>query len=250
MRTPAADDDDIEDKEWTVHPLGADDGQTLPSEREVETRAAEAAVRIERGQHWDDWMTVAEGLLLGRQNAMRRADTNSPTGKGYAKAFGDWLNERTWARGFDNKTRSDLFWCADHRLEIETWRETLAANERVRLNHPTAMKRRFEEKHRVSGAKEETARETRETPYAKLQRELDATLNRCDALQRKLEEVRDDDGPPFSMSDSPAQIARGLAEHLNFNKLVAVQRAIDKEIGERGPPGHGDAPSPPEGEGA
>jgi hypothetical protein len=74
------------------------DEQTTESEERKEKDAAEAAERIKRGQHWLDWMYIAEGLEVGRMKAMRRAGTNRPIGWGYNKAFGDWLNERPWAR--------------------------------------------------------------------------------------------------------------------------------------------------------
>jgi hypothetical protein len=74
------------------------DEQTTESEDRKEKDAAEAAERIKRGQHWLDWMYIAEGLEVGRVKAMRRAGTNRPIGAAYNRAFGDWLNERSWAR--------------------------------------------------------------------------------------------------------------------------------------------------------
>ena len=70
------------------------DEQTTESEDRKEKDAAEAAERIKRGQHWLDWMYIAEGLEVGRVKAMRRAGTNRPIGSAYNRAFGDWLNER------------------------------------------------------------------------------------------------------------------------------------------------------------
>jgi hypothetical protein len=58
------------------------------------------------------------------------------------------MSTRPWALELDKPTRAHLFWCVDHRSEIEAWREILAQNERARLiNHPTAMKRRYETAH-------------------------------------------------------------------------------------------------------
>src|SRR6516225_347371 len=129
-------------------------GATETEERK-EKQAAEAAERIKRGQHWLDWMYIAEGLEVGRTRAMRRAGINRPYGSGYNRAFGEWMNEHPWARDLDKPTRNHLFWCIDHRNDIEAWRETLAQNERLRLNHPTAMKRRYEATHRVDEAAKE-----------------------------------------------------------------------------------------------
>jgi hypothetical protein len=101
------------------------DELTIASEDRKEQEAAEAAERIKKGQHWLDWMRIAEGLEVGRMKAMRRAGTNAPTGSAYNKAFGQWLDERPWARELDKPTRNHLFWCADRRNDIEAWRETL-----------------------------------------------------------------------------------------------------------------------------
>jgi hypothetical protein len=81
--------------------------------------SGDVAERIKRGQHWLDWMYIAEGLEVGRVKAMRRAGTNRPIGAAYNRAFGDWLNERPWARDIDKPTRNHLFWCADNRNAIE-----------------------------------------------------------------------------------------------------------------------------------
>jgi hypothetical protein len=89
-------------------------------------------------------MFVAEGLGVGRRWAQRRAGTDDIQSPHYKKAFKEWMRDRPWAKDLDNPTRAHLFWCLEWRNDIDQWRETLAANERARLNHPTAMKRRYE----------------------------------------------------------------------------------------------------------
>jgi hypothetical protein len=120
------------------------------SERHKEALAAAAAARIKTGQHWRDWMMIADGLMVGRTWAMRRAGgRNDPKGSVYAKEFSAWLARHAWARELDSQTRNHLFWCAERQNEIESWREALPQNVRARLNHPTAVKRRYENDHRV-----------------------------------------------------------------------------------------------------
>ena len=70
--------------------------------------------------------------------------TNVPLGSAYNKAFGQWLDEHRWARQLDKATRNHAIWAADNRDAVKRWRETLAQNVRARLNHPTAVKRRFD----------------------------------------------------------------------------------------------------------
>jgi hypothetical protein len=124
------------------------------SDMRKEELAAQAADRIKSGQHFVDWMMVGDGLQVGRNYAMRKAGTNVPKGRGYITAFGVWMDTRPWARELDNPTRNDLFWCVEHRSEIEAWRETLEQNERARINHPTVMKRRYEAAQRDKAADE------------------------------------------------------------------------------------------------
>src|SRR6516162_9434219 len=124
-------------------------------EARIEQIAAEAAARIAKGQHWLDWLAVGEGLVVGRLRAMRRAGANRPEGSAYNRSFGNWMDEHKWARDLDKATRNHAMWCADHRAEIEYWRETQASNIRANLNHPTSIKRRFEASHAVEKDKAE-----------------------------------------------------------------------------------------------
>ena len=41
-------------------------------------------------------------------------------------------------------TRNHLFWVAAHRSEIEAWRDTLTLLDRDMINHPTALRRRWD----------------------------------------------------------------------------------------------------------
>src|SRR3984957_17079794 len=142
----------------------ADGGLTmnteLQSEERKETLAAEADGRISGGAHWNDWMYIADGFAVGVAKAMRAANTNRPYGKAYTRLFGDWLEERPWAKRYDKGTRSNLLWCAHHRSEIEEWRSGLAQNERDKLNHPTNFRRKYEAAHKAKDPdepKKETA---------------------------------------------------------------------------------------------
>jgi hypothetical protein len=195
------------------------------SEERKEKAAAEAADRIRRGQRWRDWMFVAEGLEVGRYKAMRRAGTDDIRNPKYKKALNEWMRDRPWARDLDPPTRSHLFWCLDYRNEIEQWRETLATNERARLNHPTAMKRRYEATRRV--APEDAAPGVRETRTQKMEREVERLTGEIDALRRRAEA----DGSLFDLKqDRVADIARVIAERMSPGRLKALQQALAGEI--------------------
>jgi hypothetical protein len=206
------------------------DDQTTESEERKEKDAAEAAERIKRGQHWLDWMYIAEGLEVGRVKAMRRAGTNRPIGAAYNRAFGDWLNERRWARDLDKPTRNHLFWCADNRNAIEAWRETLAANERARLNHPTAMKRRYEATHKVAetkGAKPQKV--AHEQEVERLKADIEMRDREIDWLKGK----RAEDGSLFDIAKTkPDQIARIVLENVGLARSRNLRNALTQAIDE------------------
>jgi len=159
------------------------DAKTLEREERVERAAEEAADRIKRGQHWLDWRQIGEGLVVGRQKAMRRAGTNQPAGAPYNRAFGEWMDQHRWARDLDKATRNHAMWAADNYVAIEVWRETLAQNVRAALNHPTSVKRRYEA---TTGNRAEP-KEKAESKAARLERELEALATERDHWKHQAE---------------------------------------------------------------
>jgi hypothetical protein len=73
---------------------------------------------------------------------------------------------RHWARDLDKPTRAHLFWCAEHRSEIEAWRDEMDPCDRTKRNHPSHIKRAFEAERRRTEAEE--ARERGEEPETKV----------------------------------------------------------------------------------
>jgi hypothetical protein len=131
-----------------------DDRKDRAAERDaqIEARAAEAYDDLHDQKRdkndWAKWMFIADGLMLGRRWAMARAGTQAPEGRGYNTAFGQWMATRHWARDLDKPTRNDLFWCAEHRSEIEAWRDELQPQERAKKNHPSHMRRAYGTAHK------------------------------------------------------------------------------------------------------
>jgi hypothetical protein len=124
-------------------PYHGTDGIDLNDESERIVRRGTAAwARLKKHRNWDDWMAVGEALLVGREFAMRDANTNRPIGKGYSRAFNQWLIDAK-LNDMDQADRVKLLTVMEARLEIEQWRETLDKTQRMRLNHPTAVFRRW-----------------------------------------------------------------------------------------------------------
>jgi hypothetical protein len=202
-----------------------DDLATEHEER-VEKRAEEAAARIAKGQHWLDWLAIGEGLVVGRQRAMRRSGTNRPEGSAYNRCFGDWMDGHKWARDLDKATRNHSMWCADHRDEIERWRETLASNVRNNMNHPTTIKRRYEASHAIE--KDASERQKTETKAQQLER-------RCAELEDELIEAKkkNADGMFDPAKIKATELVRCVMESgVGWSYIQTMQRELNKRIEE------------------
>jgi hypothetical protein len=105
-------------------------------------RGQQAWQRLQQHKSFDDWILVGHAHVIGRDAAMRAAKTYSPRGKSYSYAFGQWLEQN----GFDNidgHDRADLFSMMDHLPSIMAWRDILTSTERLRLNHPSTVLRKW-----------------------------------------------------------------------------------------------------------
>jgi hypothetical protein len=105
-------------------------------------QGTEAWKRLKREKSWSDWLKVGEAVQIGREWAMNQARTNKPEGKGYNTAFGEWLAKYK-LDDMDKGDRSRLFAIMDNLPQIEEWRRTLTLTERLKLNHPNAVLRRW-----------------------------------------------------------------------------------------------------------
>jgi hypothetical protein len=111
--------------------------------------AQEAWHRLRHDQTWDDWRQVGAAHVIGRNGAMHEAGVNRPLGRRYQAAFAAWL-KKCGFENLDKADRSRLFVVMDHLDEIETWRATLPPTERLRLNHPSAVLRKWKSAHAAS----------------------------------------------------------------------------------------------------
>lgn len=103
--------------------------------------------RLKKEKSWQDWLATGELLALLRQEAMHEAGTNRPEGKAYNMAFGIKLTENK-LDDMDKGDRYRLFNCMDNLSLIEQWRSTqLTLQERLRLNHPNSVWRKFQKAH-------------------------------------------------------------------------------------------------------
>jgi hypothetical protein len=86
------------------------------------------------GRKWDAGVAIARALGVGREMAMREANTNRPRGPRYNKAIACWLRTHRFDR-LDKSDRSRYLECLDNLDAIEAWRSSLSEEERERLQY-------------------------------------------------------------------------------------------------------------------
>ena len=222
-----------------------DDKRTERQRRdaEVESRAATAYDDLfthKDRNDWAKWMFIADGLMVGRRWALAKAGTQEPVGRGYNTAFSQWMATRHWARDLDKPTRNHLFWCADHRSEIEAWRDELPPQERVKKNHPSHMRRAYLKAHPLLESEkggESEAKKRKEKPDDTALREelfqLRGQLVAEKEEHRKTTAQRDEAyNNPLMVWQTNPQDAAIKPHHDNEQRAQAVMRSLMAEMPE------------------
>jgi hypothetical protein len=247
-----------------------DDKSARTSERE--RRAAEIDARAQAAyddlfthkdrNDWAKWMYIADGLMEGRRWALAKSGAQDPIGKGYNMAFSQWMATRAYARDLDKPTRNHLFWCAEHRSEIDDWRDNdLTPQERAKKNHPSHMKRAYEAAHPKPKAEEEgkeSERKAKDSPSEAAMREL-ATLRTTvlklkenpfpwwsGAAEQGARSMYEDRGDGQKADGKARQLLIALAQQFKarfanqtaqlLDELTAILRGVEPPPGRKGGP--------------
>lgn len=184
----------------------------------VSRQGSEAWRRLKKEKSWIDWVKVGEALIVGREWAMNQAGTNRPEGKGYNMAFAEWM-ERYKLHDMDKGDRSRLFQVMDALPMIEEWRRRLTLTERLKLNHPNAVLRKW----KADCEPEAEPKESRPSKAEQTSTELAVALDENAQLKAhiaELEAARDAD----QVEQQPQPNHRGLADLLA--DLVTATRLI------------------------
>ena len=114
-------------------------------------RAAIQNLTSKRDRTFGWWLDYSNAVVAARTEAMRDAYTNQPIGKAYNAAHAR-IMKREKLDAFDANTRKDCVAMIDnlhHPVDarrahgIIAWRSKLDTSTRVRLNHPSAIMRRW-----------------------------------------------------------------------------------------------------------
>ena len=150
-----------------------------------------------------DWLAVGRAHVIGRTEAMRAAHTNKPEGRAYCAEFSNWI-ERHGFGDLDKGDRSRLFKLMDNWTAIEAYLTVLTQTERLRLNHPTNIVRKWE-----TAQRKPDTEALRTSPYKKLEQANLTLQDENFQLHQKLKHAGD--GDSWSARDNtPDDIADAL----------------------------------------
>jgi hypothetical protein len=145
-------------------------------------------VKKAQARMWGEWMTIGEGLLAGRQWAMRQAGTNRPEGKGFVMAYSEWL-KRFKVDDMHKADRAKLLQLMEERPAVEEWRATLPDKERMGLNNPTIVWRKWTAATRVKKPKPRSAGVSA-TEHGRARATIEELQQRNNELEEELAAVR------------------------------------------------------------
>jgi hypothetical protein len=189
------------------------------SENQAVVRGREAWERLKKDLTWEDWMMTGTALSIGRSDCLAQVHANDTNSKLYRNAFSEWLLANGFA-DMDKAIRSKLFDCMEHRAEIETWRATLGLTERIRLNHPIAVLRRWKAK-TVEGLSTGSPPKSRSKQKDEI---IAAQEERIDDLERRTSKAP---GDQYDLNTTrPAEIARIIGETTTLERVEAIHRQL------------------------
>jgi hypothetical protein len=186
----------------------ADFWNELAPEVRERIELGEASVkRLKRGEHIEWWLNAGRALADLQAEAMRHAGTNVNKGPRYNEAWTTLARHAPELTGLDKSDRSHAVWLATEWEVVNAWLHTLAVNERLALNHPRAIHRRYDAAHLP--------------PTAETARKAAAHAQPVDAM----EIIRQLRGGVFSPGTSMEEVASTLHASVSydaFKRLVAA----------------------------
>jgi hypothetical protein len=194
-------------------------------------REAHAELKSAPKRDWPNWWKLAGGIGAARDEAMRLAAKNAPEGKGYAIHFAAVLKRERLSEsdGIDSSTRRDLFRMLKHRVEIEAWLESLDPAQRMKINHPTALIRKWRKTPEGRAAMPpRPSNATRRVGNAELRRQLEQKDERIKELEQERDQAKRESAPQFTDPGEidPAEVLTVLADRVDD----LIQAGDDDEL--------------------
>jgi len=120
-------------------------GRAAPPNTEdavAEGREAWSRRKADLTGSWEDWRLIGQALVIGRQQALEKANKARPGGKTYNTAFSEWLRYYGFDQ-IDKADRAKLLNIIDDLDKVERWRAGLTEGQRARYNAPSTIWRAY-----------------------------------------------------------------------------------------------------------
>ena len=177
--------------------------------REVKTR-----------QHLLDWYSIGAGFAVGVKLSLAETGANDRDSKLYRNAFGRWLKGQAWAdeKEIDKATRSHAIWLHESRDAVEEFFATLPTNKRLKMNHPTTVRRAWDRAHKQAVEPDkQSAEKPRQVKIdvdelASLHADLDAANKELGYLKEDRPDADSDEGRIEELERQLAERDETLAE--------------------------------------
>lgn len=157
------------------------------------------------------WLKVGRALAQLRTEAMRRAGTNNDHHPHYRSYYGMLMARVPDLDALvkqDKASSVHARWLWDNWAAVEPWLAGLEPGANEKLNHPSAIRRRFDAAHktRPQGAEAvPTPLQRKDRRIAELEDELDQARVRIRQLERRNDNISE--GRDWTWSDTPEAIA-------------------------------------------
>jgi hypothetical protein len=199
--------------------------QSSPSFEETIRLGQDAWARARADHTWSDWLKIGAALSVLRTEAMREAHVNKPEGRNYSTAFAAGLKKYGF-ENIDSGDRTRLFKVMTNISAIEKWRATLPLNQRLPLNHPSTVLRRWKSTSTVPAQNASP----KTSAIAKLK---EANIELREKLYRAERELSHGGGDLWTPEDTPQDTANIMLGKLTSNKAERVARAILAKLKEK-----------------
>jgi hypothetical protein len=188
--------------------------------------------RIREHEDYSRWAQVGRALLRLQEEAMHLSGSNSPQGRGYTAVRAELGSRVPDLEDLDRASKAHAVWLAKNFIAVEAWRQTLAMNQRDKLNHPSVVKRRYEAMH----GEAKTALDATQAPLspgakkdqeiARLQEAVDAKEAEIRRLKRGVDNVTE--GRDWTWQDTPEAIAAAWLLAHPTKALQAASKVMEQ----------------------
>jgi hypothetical protein len=155
-------------------------------------RGVDAWQELQKDSTWERWLLVGWSIDEARRAVLKWLGRDKPGGKEWADVFGAWL-EATGFIKIDAGDRTRLAHCMEHLQLIEAWRADLSIAERLRMNHPATVWRKFKsavlESDKEPSEKKPSVKELKQE-IERLQGELASASDTIAQLQQELSDEK------------------------------------------------------------